>query len=118
MTMPTSHSKVRRNQHRRTRCLFGGSATRKKEFHAELEWGGEQAPEYSARDQGATGSADKVLELKPEDVEDEETNADEMVGVDTEHAYGKMERERPDHEGLVVLRLFDFQTMPRADGDA
>ena len=57
-----------------------------KEFHAELEWGGEQAPEYSARDQGATGSADKVLELKPEDVEDEEANEDEMMDVVTEHA--------------------------------
>ena len=90
----------------------------KKEFHEELERGGEQAPEDGARDQGATGSADKVLELKPEDVEDEETNEDEMMDVVTEHAYGKMERERPDHEGRAILRLFDFQTMPRADGDA
>lgn len=68
-------------------------------------------------DEGATGSVLAKLAL-PEESEDEPMIFVHEDDALIEAAFGEFERERPDHEGLVVVRLRDFQALLRANGDA
>ena len=65
---------------------------------------------------GATGSEGPGAK-KPEGIEDSDTDEETETDAKIEALSGQLERERPDHEGLVIVRLRDFQAFLRYNGD-
>eukprot|EP00974_Lingulodinium_polyedra_P101169 9801215-Lingulodinium_polyedra.AAC.1 len=63
-----------------------------------------------------SGGEPKVSDEGSAEEGDEEVEEAEDLAM--EAAFGRLERQRPEREALVIVRLPDFQAMPRANGDS
>lgn len=89
-----------------------------RDFAQHWKGAGEVLPDGEEEDTGACGSGDQEGGLNPGEGADTESSESEKEDAILDEAFRKLERDRPDGEGLVIVRLPDFQAMPRANGDA